>query len=156
MERSAWETTESFGYARRTSRFQYGFWAGSDAARFAKLADIKAHANSDVPLVAGVAYPSGLEPGGGNLLIPAIGIPEEIPGFTAVTSPRFRDVKMIKQRQYFALNHTEFFPESLWADVVERRFSSFPCRHWILKLYAAGGDGGGRMSTDSRRRKFTR
>ena len=31
VDSSDWVTTESWGYARRTSRFQYGFCAGSEA-----------------------------------------------------------------------------------------------------------------------------
>lgn len=40
------------------------------------------------PLVAGVEYFSGLEPGGGNLFMPCNGRPLEISGLTTIASPR--------------------------------------------------------------------
>lgn len=88
VDSSVCVTTESCGYARRTSRFQYGFCAGSDAAGRDVCSRRANHIwASHVPLVAGVEYFSGLEPGGGNRWRLAIGRPLEMFGSTARTSP---------------------------------------------------------------------
>lgn len=80
------------------------------------------------PFVAGVEYSSGREPGGGYLLSPAIGIPEEISGFTTTASPAL--TLLANNSMCWELVRTKLFPEALGVDVVEGRLSCFPCRHW--------------------------
>lgn len=50
------------------------------------------------PFVAGVEYFSGLDPGGGYLLMFAMGRPVDISGFTTTTSPRTRCQLRMKSR----------------------------------------------------------
>ena len=55
-ESSGWVTTESLGNFLRTSRFQYGFWAGSEATipRNTQLPRLNTLPAEHPPLVAGV------------------------------------------------------------------------------------------------------